>query len=81
MRRSPRPTSSSKPLEPWCVTAQGWQRLEQWLAAVEQQGVPELRAFAEGLKKDYGAVVAGLTLEWSNDHVAYCTSSLGSRSF
>jgi transposase len=44
----------------------GVAQVEQWLAEVEQGGVPELRAFAEGLKKDYDAVLAGLTLEWSN---------------
>ena len=41
-------------------------QVEHWLAEVECRGVPELRAFAEGLKKDYEAVLAGLTLEWSN---------------
>lgn len=40
--------------------------MEQWLAEVERRGVPELRALAEGVKKDYEAVLAGLTLEWSN---------------
>ena len=44
----------------------GGAQVEQWLAEVEQSGVPALRAFAEGLKKDYDAVLAGLTLEWSN---------------
>jgi transposase len=44
----------------------GVAQVEQWLAAVEQCGVPELRAFAKGLQKDYDAVLAGLTLEWSN---------------
>src|SRR5579871_3993739 len=41
-------------------------RLDQWLADAEVQGVPELRSFAKGLRKDYQAVKAGLTLEWSN---------------
>jgi transposase len=40
--------------------------VDQWLAEVERCGVPELRAFAEGLKKDDDAVLAGLTLGWSN---------------
>jgi transposase len=44
----------------------GVAQVEQWLAEVERCGVPELRAFAEGLKKDDDAVLAGLTLEWSN---------------
>src|SRR5712692_9985459 len=38
----------------------------KWLDRVEKQGVPELQSFATGLKKDYDAVKAGLTLEWSN---------------
>src|SRR5215472_5331250 len=44
----------------------GVAQVEHWLAEVEQRGVPALRAFAEGLKKDYEAVLAGLTSEWSN---------------
>jgi transposase len=42
------------------------ERLDQWLDQVEKQGVPELQSFAQGLKKDYDAVKAGLTLKWSN---------------
>ncbi len=33
---------------------------------MEKQGVPDLQSFAQGLKKDYDAVKAGLTLKWSN---------------
>ena len=42
------------------------ERLDEWLACVEKQGVSELQSFAQGLRKDYDAVKAGLTLEWSN---------------
>ena len=42
------------------------ERLDAWLDRVEKQGVPELQSFAQGLKKDYDAVKAGLTLSWSN---------------
>jgi transposase len=42
------------------------ERFDEWLARVEAQGVPELQSFAQGLKKDYDAVKAGLTLSWSN---------------
>jgi len=42
------------------------ERLDEWLDQVEKQGVPELQSFAQGLKKDYDAVKAGLTLKWSN---------------
>ena len=44
----------------------GAAQVQKWLAEVEQRGVSELRAFAEGVKKDYDAVLAGLTLEWSD---------------
>ena len=42
------------------------ERLDEWLERVENQGVGELQSFAQGLKKDYEAVKAGLTLSWSN---------------
>jgi transposase len=45
------------------------ERLDEWLRKVEEQGVPELQSFAQGLKRDYDAVKAGLTLEWSQDPV------------
>ena len=46
------------------------ERLDAWLEKVEIQSIRELKNFAQGLKRDYDAVKAGLTLEWSNDHVA-----------
>lgn len=42
------------------------ERLDAWLQKVEEQGPLELKNFALGLKRDYEAVKAGLTLEWSN---------------
>ena len=42
------------------------ERLDEWLARVEKQGVAEMQGYAQGLQKDYEAVKAGLTLEWSN---------------
>ncbi len=42
------------------------ERLDAWLQKVEEQGPPELTNFAQGLKRDYDAVKAGLPLEWSN---------------
>ena len=47
-----------------------------WRAAVQDRGIPELLSFGAGLDRDKEAVLAGLTLEWSNEHVAYCTSLL-----
>lgn len=46
------------------------ERLDAWINQVEAHEVAELRKFAQGLQKDYEAVKAALTLEWSNDHVA-----------
>src|SRR2546430_2244821 len=40
------------------------ERFDAWLDRVEKQGVSELQSFANGLKKDYDAVKAGLTLVW-----------------
>jgi len=44
-------------------------RLDVWLTQVEAQGVSELESFAQGLKRDYDAVKAGLTLPWSQGAV------------
>jgi transposase len=55
--------------------------LEGWIADCQASGIPELAQFATGLLREREWVVAGLTHSASNDHVAYCTSSLGSRSF
>jgi len=45
------------------------QDFEMWLSAVEASQIPELRRFATGLLKDKSAVVAGLTLSYSNGPV------------
>ena len=45
------------------------QDFETWLSAVEASSIPELRRFAQGLLKDKDAVVAGLTLSYSNGPV------------
>ena len=42
------------------------QDFEIWLSAVEASSIPQLRRFAQGLLKDKNAVVAGLTLSYSN---------------
>jgi transposase len=42
---------------------------DTWLEKVDQQGIAELRSFAQSLKKDYEAVKAGLTLSWSQGPV------------
>jgi transposase len=45
------------------------QAFEIWLSAVEASQIPELRRFAKGLLRDKSAVVAGLTLSYSNGPV------------
>src|SRR6266700_2382417 len=45
------------------------QEFEAWLSAVEASYIPELRRFAHSLLKDKDAVVAGLTLSYSNGPV------------
>ena len=37
-----------------------------WLAAAEQSGIPELRGFVTGLRRDRHAVTAALQHHWSN---------------
>lgn len=46
------------------------QDFEAWGEAVETSHLPELQRFVHGLLKDKEAVVAGLMLSYSNDHVA-----------
>lgn len=45
------------------------EHFDAWLEKVEQQGISELRGFAQSLKKDDEAVKAGLTLVWSQGPV------------
>lgn len=41
--------------------------LDLWLKTCETADIPELVNFAAGLRQDYHAVKAGVTLTWSND--------------
>jgi transposase len=41
-------------------------QLDAWLARAEASGLAPLVSFANGIRKDYAAVQAGLTLAWSN---------------
>jgi len=45
------------------------ERLNDWLTAVEAGDLPELHRFTAGLRRDYDAVRAGLTLEHSSGRV------------
>jgi len=42
---------------------------DAWLAAAESCGVREVRQFATGLRRDYAAVMAALTVPWSTGSV------------
>jgi len=42
------------------------QHLEQWLTEAQESGLPEFEPFVTGVQKDKDAVLAGLTLPWSN---------------
>jgi transposase len=43
--------------------------LEEWIRRAATSGVEELKNFGAGLRRDWEAVVAGLTLAWSNGPV------------
>src|SRR5947209_1698138 len=43
--------------------------LDRWLAQAEQSGIRELKSFAHGIRRDYAAVRATFTSEWSNGPV------------
>jgi len=47
----------------------GQQELEGWLTAVENDDQPELRSFANGIRRDQAAVTAWLTLPYSSGAV------------
>ncbi|MGW2402899.1 ISL3 family transposase, partial [Kitasatospora sp. NPDC001664] len=51
------------------VNRRGQEELEQWTADAESSVLPELRKFATGLRKDWDAVLAGLTLRWNSGPV------------
>jgi transposase len=43
--------------------------LEAWLADAASSSIAELQGFAYGIRRDWAAVEAGLTLEWSQGQV------------
>jgi transposase len=45
---------------------QGEHELEGWLTQAEASDMPELRSFANGIRRDQDAVTAGLTLPYSS---------------
>ena len=45
------------------------ERLDAWIEAAQASQIPELQQFVNGILKDKDAVVAGLTLAYSNGPV------------
>ncbi|MEU3344225.1 transposase [Streptomyces sp. NPDC006700] len=43
--------------------------LPAWICAARADDLPQLHAFADGLERDWDAVLAGLTLPWSSGPV------------
>ena len=43
--------------------------LESWLEGASASGIPELRTFASGIKRDQAAILAALMYEWSQGQV------------
>jgi transposase len=48
------------------ITKPQAEAFEGWLQRAEQSGIAALKGFAKGLRHDYAAVSAALTLSWSN---------------
>jgi transposase len=48
------------------LTGRHGDRLDAWIAAVEADDQPDLHSFVRGIKRDYDAVLNGLTLPWSS---------------
>jgi len=40
--------------------------LKEWLSRAEASPCPEIRSFAEGIRRDESAVTAAITTRWSN---------------
>jgi transposase len=51
------------------ATRAGTARLDDWLAAADASGLPQLQSFAAGIRRDHAAVLAGLTLPYSSGKV------------
>ncbi len=68
-----RPVSTALQLPPEQHTdrlgACGGENLEAWASWAETSPVSELRGFSKGLRKDWAAVTAGLTVSYSSGAV------------
>ncbi|WP_449421288.1 transposase [Rhodocytophaga rosea] len=45
------------------------EELDTWIARAKESGIAQLKQFASGLQRDYQAVHAALSMEWSNGQV------------
>ena len=43
--------------------------LDTWLSQAEHSGLPEFKKMANGIRRDYAAVRAAFSSEWSNGQV------------
>jgi transposase len=48
------------------LTGRHGDRLDDWIAKVEADDQPDLHSFVRGIKRDYEAVLNGLTMPWSS---------------
>ncbi|RSM36001.1 ISL3 family transposase, partial [Actinoplanes sp. ATCC 53533] len=69
------------------VRTLGGAHLEAWVKQAEHGAIAEIRSFAAGLRKDWDAVTAGLTMQWSSgavegnvNRIKMLSSSRGHRS-
>jgi transposase len=51
------------------LTGRHGENLDTWIAAVEDNDLPDLHSFTNGLKRDHAAVLNGLTLPYSSGAV------------
>ncbi|MFJ9448606.1 transposase [Kitasatospora sp. NPDC101235] len=51
------------------MTERQGSKLDGWLARAECTGMKPLQSLARGLRQDFDAVTAGLTVEWSSGRV------------
>jgi transposase len=51
------------------IRKRSFETLSDWLVKGEASSSPEIRRFAEGIRRDESAVLAAVTLRWSNGPV------------
>jgi transposase len=51
------------------VKKRQFQHLHSWITAAKETGIAHLKQFVAGIQRDYQAMRAGLSMEWSNGQV------------